>query len=137
MKTALGVFVGMVMLSACEQRLHCDYRNYLTTVEIRQDSIDIGYVNMGDSIEIPYVLKNSGSSALLIKDIIPSCDCTTASFSSKEVAPGDSTTIVLTYRAEDSAGYLYRTAEIVCNTRQHAELTFTGHVMPSPRSAEM
>lgn len=103
-------------------------QNDSTTVEVSCDSIDIGRVSVGDSIQIVYVLKNAGEHSLYIEDVLPSCDCTTAEFSHEEVVSGDSTTIILMYKAEGSPGYLYRTADVICNSVSPIELKLTGYV---------
>ena len=103
-------------------------QNDTTTVEVSCDSVDIGRVSVGDSIQIVYVLKNIGKTPLYIEDVELSCDCTTAEFSHEEVVSGDSTTIILTYKAEGSPGYLYRTADVICNSVSAIELVFTGYI---------
>ncbi len=98
------------------------------TVDVSRDSVDVGRVIVGDSMQIVYVLKNIGKSPLHIEDVVPSCDCITAEFSHKEVVSGGSTSIVLTYKAEGPPGYLYRTADVICNSVSPIELVFTGYI---------
>ena len=81
-----------------------------------------------DSAIIDYMIWNIGNAPLVIQDILPSCDCTTARFDKKDVLPGDSMVVTLIYHPESISGYLYRTAEVVCNSKSAIELTFTGKI---------
>lgn len=62
-------------------------------MEVACDSFDVGCMSVGDTIQVSFVLKNTGGSPLYIEDVVPSCDCITAGFSREKVAMGDSTEI--------------------------------------------
>lgn len=116
-----------VSLFSCRAKQDCRGES-LTTVEVACDSFDVGCMSVGDTIQVSFVLKNTGGIPLYIEDVVPSCDCITAGFSREKVAIGDSTEIKLKYKAEGSSGYLFRTADVVCNSDSPIELIITGFI---------
>ncbi len=121
----------LCVLSACNSRPRtgeAPVQPDTTTVQVVCDSVDIGTILAGDSAIIDYMIWNIGNAPLVIQDILPSCDCTTARFDKKDVLPGDSMVFTLIYHPESISGYLYRTAEVVCNSKSAIELTFTGKI---------
>lgn len=125
---SIGTIVFVLALLSCQAKSDDRRAGSLTTVEVYQDSIDIGCVHIGDTVKLSYSIKNTGDHPLYIEDVLPSCDCITASYPSAEVIPGDTAAIVLTYEVEGAPGFMYRTAEVVCNSNTLIELTFTGEI---------
>lgn len=125
---SIGTIVLVLALLSCQAKSDDRLAGSLTTVEVFQDSIDIGCVHIGDTIKLSYLIKNTGDNPLYIEDVLPSCDCITASYPNAEVIQGDTAAIVLTYEVEGAPGFMYRTAEVVCNSDTLIELTFTGEI---------
>lgn len=98
-----------------------------TTVRITEESLDLGNVTFGKTREMTFVLENTGHETLQIKNVIPSCDCTTLAYRKEFTEPGDTAHIVLVFKTE-TPGDFYRTAEIQGNFSEPITLTFTGTV---------
>jgi len=66
-------------------------------VSIVPDKIDFGTIDEGSSISMTFTIKNAGTADLIIYDAKPSCGCTVAKLSNKEVAPGKEATLETVY----------------------------------------
>ena len=95
------------------------------------DSIDLGLLAAGETIEIPYVLTNEGDAPLVISQVKPSCGCTVAQGWDKgPLAPGDARTITLTFDAGDRVGPVSEQATVATNAiPSSALLKFTARVL--------
>ena len=57
-----------------------------------QTSVDLGTVELGESVSVDFTFRNTGDEPLQITAVRPQCGCTVADFT-PEVAPGESGTI--------------------------------------------
>lgn len=119
---------SLFLFPACRHRTTPDVAAGPTVVLVDTDEVDIGEIYPGTSHRVEYKLCNSGNNKLHINAVLPSCDCTQATFDKKDAAPGECITVVLTYRAEDFSGVFYREAEVDCNTEEPVILTLTGTI---------
>jgi hypothetical protein len=71
-----------------------------TAVTVGEAVRSLGRFHWKESRQTTFLLKNSGNHPLQLTDAIASCDCTTATFSHKPVAPGDTTSLRVVYRAQ-------------------------------------
>ena len=58
-------------------------------LEYIEDFFDFGTITSGEVVSHSFKFKNSGDGVLIIKDVIPSCGCTTSKLSSKMLKPGE------------------------------------------------
>jgi hypothetical protein len=63
---------------------------------------DFGKVKQGELVKHEFVLKNASDKPMKIKEVNTSCGCTASEVKKRDLAPGDSTLIEVTF---DSAGY--------------------------------
>ena len=101
-----------------------------TTVEVKQDSFDLGEIKQHKKRRVAFCLINTGIQALQIKNVLPSCECTTAEVEKEITQPGDTAKVILIFDGKD-IGPFYRTAEVECNMDSLVVLTITGHVTES------
>ena len=74
------------------------------------------------------LLKNTGDVPFIIKGITTSCDCTTAEYDWKEIAPDEQKEIVVSYKGEEP-GDFWRTVTVYGNIPdQSLILSFVGKV---------
>lgn len=69
-------------------------------IAIQNKNIDCGQVVCKHPVTAQFVMKNSGSSPLTIRDVRTSCGCTTVSYPQAPVAPGQSFTVSAVYDAK-------------------------------------
>jgi hypothetical protein len=77
--------------------------------------VDFGPSVEGDKLKHSFVIQNTGSSALLIDRIDSSCGCTATVLKSRDVAPGASTQVELTFDTTGRPGPNHKMVSVVSN----------------------
>ena len=70
---------------------------------------------MGEKKEWKVTLKNTGDAPLVIHGVDTSCGCTRVEYSQRPLRPGEETTLLIVYEA-DEAGHFRKTVDVYCNT---------------------
>ena len=88
----------------------------------------MGIVAENETKKRKVLLKNTGDVPFVIKGITTSCDCTTAEYDWKEIAPNEQKEMVVSYKAEQP-GDFWRTVTVYGNIPGQAlTLSFVGRV---------
>ena len=99
-----------------------------TLLEAEKSEYDLGTVKEGTTKKQTVTVRNTGTSVFKLKGITTSCDCTEATCDWKELQPGESGTITISYEAEQP-GDFYRTVDIYGNIPNNSlMLSFIGTV---------
>ena len=99
-----------------------------TLLEAEKSEYDLGMVKEGITKKQTVTVRNTGTSVFKLKGITTSCDCTEATCDWKELQPGESGTITVSYEAEQP-GDFYRTVDIYGNIPNNSLiLSFIGTV---------
>ena len=85
-----------------------------TSLETDKAEYDLGTVKEGTTKKQTVTVRNTGTSVFKLKGFTTSCDCTEATCDWKELQPGESGTVTVSYEAEQP-GDFYRTVEIYGN----------------------
>lgn len=102
-----------------------DSSNFTTVEWIDSTSKDQGKVKKGQTIEIPYTIKNTGDKPLVISEVIPGCGCTVADKPEKPIMPGGEEKIIAKFNSEgQSTGIHNKNITVKANTKP-----FTDHVL--------
>ncbi len=98
---------------------------------LQQDSFDFGDIKQGEKVSHTFVLSNGGGDALIISDVRASCGCTAAAPEKKELAPGESTNLLVTFNSANRKGTQHKTVRIFSNDPENPEmmLSITGNVV--------
>lgn len=88
-----------------------------TSIETEKDSIVLGTVKYNEKRDIVFRIKNTGIEPLIIKNVEPSCGCTSANWDKHPVKPGNTTEISLTFEP-NSLGRFVKSVNIFCNIPQ-------------------
>jgi hypothetical protein len=85
-------------------------------LQLDKDSLFVGDIRKGDSINVSVTIRNTGEDTLRITDIGVDCGCTNASLSNKNISPSDSAFLNVTYNNSKShdSGY-FRKAIVIRN----------------------
>ena len=70
------------------------------------EEFDFGSIKINERVSHDFRLINSYPDTLHIKDIISSCECTTAQISSKKIAPGDSFLVTVSFSDSVSGDFI-------------------------------
>jgi len=98
---------------------------------LQQDSFDFGDITQGEKVSHTFVLSNGGGDALIISDVRASCGCTAAAPEKKELVPGESTNLLVTFNSANRKGIQHKTVRIFSNDPENPEmmLSITGNVV--------
>ena len=99
-----------------------------TSLETDKAEYDLGTVKEGTTKKQTVTVRNTGTSVFKLKGFTTSCDCTEATCDWKELQPGESGTVTVSYEAEQP-GDFYRTVEIYGNIPNNSlMMSFIGTV---------
>jgi len=98
---------------------------------LQQSSFDFGDIKQGEKVSHTFVLSNGGGDLLTITDVKASCGCTAATPEDHELAPGQSTNLVVTFNSAGRMGKQSKTVRIYSNDPENPEmaLVITGNVV--------
>jgi len=98
---------------------------------LQQSSFDFGDIKQGEKVSHTFVLSNGGGDLLTITDVKASCGCTAATPEDRELAPGQSTNLVVTFNSAGRMGKQSKTVRIYSNDPENPEmaLVITGNVV--------
>src|SRR5881628_1903137 len=84
---------------------------------------DFGKVSSGELVKHTFVFTNIGTATLEIKDVRPSCGCTTAGTWDKMVEPGKTGIIPVQFNSTGYGGGVTKTVTVICNDSSQTNLT--------------
>ena len=86
-----------------------------TRASVSESLLELGTLKPGIPVKRSVEISNIGRNALLIKDVITSCDCVRATLSAETVNPGENAEIQIEFTPEE-AGEFFKDVYIYCNT---------------------
>ena len=104
-----------------------------TTFEIVSDEYggadkDLGEQVLGDSLNIEFVVKNTGEENLLITEVEPDCSCTVGTFTKDPIPPGETGSIDLIYNVVMANRPFEKKATVSANVDGGSfEISFKGY----------
>ena len=136
MKKAIILALSFGILSACENKQRTDNQTLADSLkafqptsdkfpvmQIDSQSVDLGKIYQGDTIMHTYKFKNTGNMPLVLSNVGASCGCTTPSYSTDPVQPGESGYIKVKFNSKGKEGKLNKTVTAYANTKP-ADNTF-------------
>ncbi|WP_044173447.1 DUF1573 domain-containing protein [Flectobacillus major] len=78
--------------------------------------VDLGTITEGDSVFHTYKFRNTGNMPLVISNVSTSCGCTTPSYSTEPVMPGDQGFIKVKFNSKNKEGKVNKTITAYANT---------------------
>ena len=77
----------------------------VTEMTIDQTEYDFGTFSMSERQECVFRITNTGSSLLMVQDVVTSCGCTKVEYDKHPVPPGESMDLKVKYEAEESGRF--------------------------------
>ncbi|WP_346239482.1 DUF1573 domain-containing protein [Niabella insulamsoli] len=103
-----------------------DSSNFTTVAWVDSTYQDLGDVKKGQTVEIPFVVKNTGDKPLIISNVAPGCGCTVAEKPEKPILPNNEEKIVAKFNSEhQSEGTHTKTVIVTANTKPFTQHTLT------------
>ncbi|MCS7073866.1 MAG: DUF1573 domain-containing protein [Bacteroidia bacterium] len=100
-----------------------------TTVQFDAMTHDFGKIIQGEKVTHRFKFKNTGNNPLIIKDVKPSCGCTTPDWTKDAVMPGNSGFIEVQFDSEGKKGMQNKSVTVTANTDSVIILNFKGEVI--------
>ncbi len=98
-------------------------------ITLKRDIANMGEIMFQKPAEVKFVLHNSGNEPLKIKEVIPSCGCTSVEWTTEAVAPGADATVTAVYDAK-MLGVYQKDLEVYTNASEEPfYLHFQGRVV--------
>ncbi len=86
-------------------------------MKIDSPFVDLGTVTEGDTVFHTYKFTNTGNIPLVLTNVSASCGCTTPSYSTDPVAPGEEGFISVKFNSRNKIGKLNKTVTAYANTK--------------------
>lgn len=102
-----------------------------TTVDFAKEEYDYGKVNSGEKVTYKFKFTNTGAEALELTNVKASCGCTTPSYSTAPVAPGEEGYIDVEFDTTGKRGIQSKTITVTGNFDGDIQriLRITGEVL--------
>ena len=94
-------------------------------VGIQQLEHDFGNINQGDIVNHSFLISNNGGDLLKILDVRASCGCTAASPDKKELKPGESTNISVTFNSKGRKGPQTKIVTVTTNDPEKPSISLS------------
>lgn len=131
MKTLFASFLLFIALSAAGQQAG-------PQIQIDKNVHNFGLIKEeAGPVSYNFVIKNTGSSPLIISRVNSSCGCAVSEWSKEPLAPGANTIIKATYNPKGRPGTFNQSITVYTNaTSSGTVLTIRGQVEPQPKTPE-
>ncbi|MES2516852.1 MAG: DUF1573 domain-containing protein [Bacteroidota bacterium] len=130
MKKVIILALSLTVFIACENKQRTDAQTMEEKIKALQPTadkfpvmvidtpaVDLGTISEGDTIMHVYNFKNTGNMPLVLSNVNASCGCTTPSYSSEPVAPGQKGFITVKFNSKGKEGKLNKTVTAYANTK--------------------
>jgi hypothetical protein len=130
MKKILIIALTLTVIFACENKQRTDAQTIeenrkaleptadkFPVMQIDTPTVDLGKIMQGDTIMHVYHFKNTGNMPLVVSNVNASCGCTTPSYSTAPVAPGERGFITVKFNSKGKEGKLNKTVTAYANTK--------------------
>ena len=99
-------------------------------------TLDFGHIaEDGGVVARRAVAENRGDRPIVVVDVVTACGCTTASYSRRPIAPGESFTLDISYNPMDRPGRIDRRISVITSDSEAAiKIHLVGNVTPRQRS---
>lgn len=94
-------------------------------ISVQQPDHDFGDIKEGEVVSHTYVITNNGGDLLKIIDVRPSCGCTAATPDKRELKPGESTNISISFNSKGRKGPQIKTINVKSNDPEKPDVTLS------------
>lgn len=146
MKSLLTALLFSIIIIGCKNttatsvdqtRAATDTAKYTTIQWI--DSIEnVGNVQFGETVNIPFKFKNTGNYPLMILSAEPGCGCTVTDFPKQAIAPGEEGTIIAAFDSNKGhEGEFRKNINVSTNTKSSTShvLYFMGTILKESKAS--
>lgn len=97
---------------------------------------DFGDIHQGDKVQHTFTFENTGNEPLIITNVQVTCGCTASDWPRDPIAPGQESSITISFNSAGKIGMQNKVITIVSNaTNPNNRLTITTNVLPKKDDA--
>jgi hypothetical protein len=105
--------------------------------EFKAETIDLGKMKVGNPATATFVVKNIGTTPLIIEAANPTCGCTIGDYTKAPIAPGKTGQITATYNAA-AIGAVHKSMNVkFAGVNEVKNINFTGEVLSAEDYAKL
>ena len=117
----LGGVVYFTASTTQSRGLHPGISGSNAAIKIDSDLYDFRTVRIGEIVSHLFIIHNTGSDSLVIKDVKASCGCTATVLDRHVVAPGDSAKLSVNFNtARKAEGHVAKSISITSNSKSNS-----------------
>jgi hypothetical protein len=91
-------------------------------ITFEKEVLKLGKVKEGEILNFEYPFINTGNEPLLISEIKVACTCTKFDYPKNPIAPGEKSSIKVSFDTHNKIGYQDRTLEIYYNSKKSPKI---------------
>lgn len=105
-------------------------------LSIQHSTHDFGDITQGEKVSHNFVISNVGGDKLIISDVKAGCGCTAAAPEKSELAPGESTKLLVTFNSTGRSGPQHKTVMFKTNDPETpaSMLTITANIITDKKA---
>lgn len=116
-KLVFAIFV-FVSFGAVAQTSTAVSNPNAAVIKFEEENFDFGVVDEGPKITHEFKFKNEGREPLVLSTVKASCGCTTPSWPTEPILPGQESSIVVTYNTKGRVGTFNKSVTINSNASE-------------------
>ncbi len=100
-------------------------------ITFEEETFDFGDIHQGDKVEHVFTFENTGNEALIISNVQVTCGCTASKWPREPIAPGQSSSMTITFNGAGKMGRQNKIITIVSNaTNPRSRVSIVTNVLP-------
>lgn len=104
--TMLALALGLMSFSAIAPVEYLVAKtNTMAAISWKTETIDVGEIPQGKPKAIIFEFKNSGTTAVVITNVVGSCGCTATDYTKEPILPGKTAKVTATYNAANKGAF--------------------------------
>ena len=137
MKKSVGLAVAVVftMLTALVSLALAADNPPQPKIEVTPMTVNLGNISDDVKSKAVFTIKNAGNADLVIIDAKPTCGCTVANLTSKQIAPGKTATLEAVYDSHNGNGQIRKFVNIRSNDPKAETVTLQIDAVVTPKPA--
>lgn len=99
-------------------------------IQFTEKQFDFGDLQQGEKVTRRFAFRNAGTEPLMVLNVQTTCGCTASNFPKQPIAPGDSSSLTVTFNSAGKVGRMNKIVTVYTNgQRPEEKLKISGNVL--------
>ena len=131
MKTLMTFIFGLFVIAGAIAQEKTEAPQNGPEITFAEAQHDFGDIRQGDKVEHIFTFENTGNEALVISNVQVTCGCTASKWPRDPIAPGQESSITITFNSAGKMGRQNKIITILSNAKDpRARISIIGNVLP-------